>query len=65
MGRGRTNVGFVRCVVDREHLDALASLLTSGALEVVIDTTYPLADAPQAVAHMFGHHAKGKIAITV
>jgi NADPH:quinone reductase-like Zn-dependent oxidoreductase len=65
MGRGRTNVAFVRCVVDREHLDALASLLTSGALKVVIDTTYTLADAPKAVAHMLGHHAKGKIAITV
>ena len=65
MGRGSTDVRFVQCVVDREHLDALAALLGSGAVKTVIDTTYPLAEAAAAVAHMLGHHAKGNIAITV
>jgi NADPH:quinone reductase-like Zn-dependent oxidoreductase len=65
MGRGSTDVRFVKYVIDREHLDALAEFLASGVVEVVIDTTYPLADAAEAVAHMLGHHAKGKIAIAV
>jgi len=57
-------VGTLACQIAKARR-ALASLLTSGALKVVIDTTYPLAEAPRAVAHMLGHHAKGKIAITV
>jgi NADPH:quinone reductase-like Zn-dependent oxidoreductase len=65
LGRGRTNVKFVRCVVDRENLQALASLLESGDVKVVIDRTYALEDAADAVAHMVGHHARGKIVITV
>jgi NADPH:quinone reductase-like Zn-dependent oxidoreductase len=32
---------------------------------VVISETYPLAGAAKAVAHMLGHHAIGKLAITV
>jgi NADPH:quinone reductase-like Zn-dependent oxidoreductase len=65
MGRGSRNVKFVTCVVNRENLEALAALLESGAVKVVIDTTYPLEEAGAAVAHMFGHHAKGKIGIAV
>ena len=65
MGRGSRNVKFVTCVVNRENLEALAAHLESGAVRVVIDTTYPLDEAGAAVAHMFGHHAKGKIGIAV
>jgi NADPH:quinone reductase-like Zn-dependent oxidoreductase len=65
LGRGRTNVRFVRCVVDRENLHALASLLESGDVKVVVDKTYALEDAADAVAHMVGHHARGKVVITV
>ena len=65
MGRGRTNVQFVTCAVNRENLDALAALLESGDLKVVIDTVYPLSEAANAVAHMLGHHAKGNIVIAV
>jgi NADPH:quinone reductase-like Zn-dependent oxidoreductase len=32
---------------------------------VVIDEVYALDEAANAVAHMLGHHARGKIAITV
>jgi NADPH:quinone reductase-like Zn-dependent oxidoreductase len=52
-------------VVNRQNLDALATLLESGDVKVVIDQIYPLDDAAQAVAHMLGHHARGKIVITV
>jgi NADPH:quinone reductase-like Zn-dependent oxidoreductase len=65
MGRGSTNVRFVRCVVNRENLQTLASLLASGEVKVVIDEVYPLGEAANAVAHMLGHHARGKVAITV
>ena len=65
MGRFSTNVQFVTCVVNRENLDALAALLESGDVKVVIDKVYPLSEAANAVAHMLGHHARGKVAIAV
>ena len=65
LARGSTNVKFVNCVVNREYLDALATLLRSGEVKVPIDKTYPLSDAADAVAHMLGHHARGKVAISV
>ncbi len=36
LGRGRTDVQFVPCVVNRDILDALAALLESGDVKVVI-----------------------------
>ena len=65
LARGATNVQFVTCVVNREHLDALAALLGSGEVKVPIDRTYQLSDAADAVTHMLGHHARGKVAISV
>jgi NADPH:quinone reductase-like Zn-dependent oxidoreductase len=65
MGKGSTNVKFVPCNVNRESLEALATLLEPGAAKVVVDTVYPLAETASAVAHMLGHHARGKIVITV
>ena len=63
MGRGSTDVRFVTVVVNRENLDALAALLESGEVKVVIDKVYPLSQAAEAVAHMLGHHARGKVVI--
>jgi NADPH:quinone reductase-like Zn-dependent oxidoreductase len=60
---GSTKVRFASCVVNRENLEALATLLESGEVKVVIDTVYPLDRAPEGVAHMLGHHARGKIVI--
>ena len=65
MGRGSTTVRFVRCEMNRENLEALAALLESGDVKVVIDEVYPLDDAAAAVAHMLEHHARGKVAIAV
>jgi NADPH:quinone reductase-like Zn-dependent oxidoreductase len=65
MGWGSTDVRFARCVVNRENLDALATLLESGDVNVVIDKVYPLNEAANAVAHMLGHHASGKVVIAV
>ena len=65
MGKGRRNVEFVTCEVNRATLEALATPLESGAARVVIDETYPLADAARAVAHMLSHRARGKVVIAV
>ncbi len=66
MGLGSTDVQFVSgWAVDRENLDALATLLESGEVTVVIDKIYPLSEAANAVAHMLGHHASGKVVIAV
>jgi NADPH:quinone reductase-like Zn-dependent oxidoreductase len=65
MGRGSTDVRFVTCVVNHENLHALATLLESGDVKVVIDKVYPLGETAKAVAHMLGHHARGKVVIAV
>jgi NADPH:quinone reductase-like Zn-dependent oxidoreductase len=65
MGRGATNVKPVTLAVHRENLDALVRLLETGAVRVVIDRIYPFDQAASAVAHMLGHHASGKVAISV
>jgi NADPH:quinone reductase-like Zn-dependent oxidoreductase len=65
MARGSANVQFVTLVVNRENLSTLAALLESGQVRVVIDKVYPLTQAAGAVAHMLGHHARGKVAIAV
>ncbi len=63
---GSTDVRFHRhLVVDRENLQALAALLESGDVRVVTDKVYPLGEAGKAVAHMLGHHARGKVVIAV
>ena len=66
MGLGSTDVRFVKgWVANHENLNDLATLLTSGDVKVVIDKIYPLVEAGEAVAHMLGHHAKGKVIIAV
>jgi NADPH:quinone reductase-like Zn-dependent oxidoreductase len=48
--------------VDIEHL---AELIEAGQLTPVIDKTYPLADAADAMRHLESGRARGKIAIAV
>ena len=63
--RGSIRVQSVTLVVNRENLDALATLLASGDVKVVIDQDYALSDVASAIAHMLGHHARGKVAVVV
>jgi NADPH:quinone reductase-like Zn-dependent oxidoreductase len=65
MGKGPTNVKFVTLAVNPENLTALRRLLESGDVKVIIAQTYLLDQAARAVTHILGHHASGKIAITV
>lgn len=59
-----TDVRTARCTVTRENLEVLANLIVDG-LEVVTDRVVPLEDTAAAVAHMLGHHARGKVVIAV
>lgn len=65
MGLGSTRVKTVTPTVNRENLSALLRLLESGQIRPVIEKTYPLDEAADAVTHVLGHHASGKIAIAV
>src|SRR5438034_1876234 len=44
---------------------ALAQLIESGKVTPVVDKTYPLSQAPDAIRYMQHGHARGKIVITV
>ena len=48
-----------------EDLQELARLIESGAVTPVIDRTYPLAQAPEAIRYLAAGHAAGKVAITI
>jgi len=48
-----------------EDLIVLEELIESGKITPVIDRTYPLTEAPQAIRYLEQGHARGKVAITV
>jgi NADPH:quinone reductase-like Zn-dependent oxidoreductase len=43
----------------------LTQLIESGQVKPVIDKTYPLSQAPDAIRYMQQGHARGKVVITV
>jgi NADPH:quinone reductase-like Zn-dependent oxidoreductase len=48
-----------------EDLVALKELVEAGKVTPVMDRAYPLSDTRQAIDHVAGGHARGKVAITV
>ncbi len=48
---------------NHEDLIVLKDLVEAGKMTPVIDRTYPLADAPQAIQYLKQGHARGKVAI--
>ena len=48
-----------------EDLISLSPLIEAGDVVPVVDTTYPLADVPEAMRQLEAGHARGKIAITI
>jgi NADPH:quinone reductase-like Zn-dependent oxidoreductase len=46
-------------------LERLTPLLETGQVMPSVERTYPLAEVPDAMRHLAGGHARGKIAITV
>ncbi len=49
---------------NREDLVVLADLIATGAVTPAIDRTYPLDAVPDAIRHLRGGHARGKVVIT-
>lgn len=52
-------------VEKRQDLLTLADLLTTGQVRPVIDRTYPLDDAAEALRYVAAGHTRGKVVITV
>lgn len=48
----------------RENLAALRELAESGRLVPVIERTYPLTEAPDAIRHVESEHARAKVVVT-
>jgi NADPH:quinone reductase-like Zn-dependent oxidoreductase len=48
----------------KENLAALRELAESGQLVPVIERTYPLTDAPDAIRHVEREHARAKVVVT-
>ena len=61
-GPGRT---MVMAAPTAENLERLGALLADGTLRIPIQATYPLAQAPEALAALPGTHTQGKLAIEV
>jgi NADPH:quinone reductase-like Zn-dependent oxidoreductase len=53
------------CNENREDLIVLAELIESGQITPVVDRTYPLTEAPEAIRYLEQGHARGKVAIAV
>jgi NADPH:quinone reductase-like Zn-dependent oxidoreductase len=50
---------------NHEDMSVLTELIESGKLTPVIDRTYPLAEAPEAMRYLEEGHVRGKVVITV
>jgi NADPH:quinone reductase-like Zn-dependent oxidoreductase len=48
-----------------EDLVVLKELIEAGKVTPVIDRAYPLGEAPDAIGHVGGGHARGKVTVTV
>ena len=51
--------------VKQEDLVALRELIEGGKVVPVVDRTYPLIEAPDAIRYLEEGHARGKIVVTV
>jgi NADPH:quinone reductase-like Zn-dependent oxidoreductase len=58
-------VTFLVAKITTEALTFLADLLESGEIRSVIDRTYPVNDAPAALAYLGEGHARAKVVLTV
>lgn len=63
-GRSQT-VKFFVAQINKDDLAYLGGLLEHGRLRPVIDRTYALGDAPEALAYLGEGHARGKVVVTV
>jgi len=57
--------GLATKLEDRQNLNDLTQLMESGSVKPVIDRTYPLIEAPDAIRYLAEGHPAGKIVVTV
>jgi len=62
---GRPQVTFFLAKPSRGDLAELRDLLLGGRISPVIDRTYTLSGAPEAIRYLERGHARGKVVITV
>ncbi len=53
------------CSENTQDLQTLTELIESGQVRPVIDRTYPLSQAPEAIQYLRDGHAQGKVVISV
>jgi NADPH:quinone reductase-like Zn-dependent oxidoreductase len=58
-------LGAINAKVTREDLDALSELIEAGSIAPVVDRTFHLVEAADAVRYLAEGHAAGKIVVTV
>jgi NADPH:quinone reductase-like Zn-dependent oxidoreductase len=51
--------------VKREDLITVTEMIETGTLTPVIDRTYPLIEAPDAIRYLEEGHSRGKVVITI
>ena len=51
--------------INPDDLAVLGELMESGKVKTVIDRTYPLSEAPEAMRYLEAGHARGKVVVTV
>ena len=61
----RNKMGIVMAKLTRKDLGVLESLLESGKIKPVLDRTYPLSDAADALRYVEQGHARGKVVVTI
>lgn len=49
----------------KEDLEEVRELLEAGKVTPVVDRTFPLSEAPEAIRYMRNGHARGKVVITI
>ena len=64
VGRSQT-VKFFVAKINREDLAFLAELLEAGRIKSIVERTYPLTEAPKALAYLGEGHARAKIVIAI
>ncbi len=58
-------VTFFIAKPNSDDLAVLRDLLVAGKVTPVIDRSYPLSDAPEAIRYLEQGHARGKVVITI
>jgi NADPH:quinone reductase-like Zn-dependent oxidoreductase len=61
----RQTLGTLIATARKQDLEELHGLVEAGRVTPVIDRTFPLSGAPEAIRYMRKGHARGKVVITV